>query len=199
MSKPAWLKSLKKYGETTWDSEKTTKTIHDENDRGAIILSGSMVEEFLELSLIGKMEVLQNDGAARTAMFGYNGVAGTFSSKIALAYALSIIDKRTQNEINIIREMRNTCAHSPNTVTLTDEPLRAAAELFLSDEIDALKDREPDTLKMAIVMKCFVMARWMAKGSRDTLLQEELAAVYEDQETFDKNELPEWLKAKMPL
>jgi hypothetical protein len=71
---------------------------------------GAVLEDHLEEALLKKMVWLNAD--ERGGLFGAEAPIATFSSKIRLAHALGLIDRPQKRAFDLVREMRNACAHS---------------------------------------------------------------------------------------
>ena len=97
------------------------KQIADEiahvHDRTAALLIATQLEAFLERAIYKELPSL-NQGLVK-AMTGRDGPLNGFRSKILLAMALGLIDDRTGESLDTIREIRNAFAHAP-------KPLRFA-------------------------------------------------------------------------
>lgn len=103
-----------------------------ESDRGAIILAATMIDDRLTIALQERMPNINSDERAR--IFGVDGLAGTFANRLKLSQALGIIDRGTRKLIELIREMRNACAHSRQTVTFSTPVIRAAIVSMMPDD-----------------------------------------------------------------
>jgi hypothetical protein len=96
-------------------------SIVSESDRGAILVGSehlnSVLEELLRLHLV-------DDADTQESMIGRDKPFGTFSSRIAGAYALGLITSETQKRLDQIRRIRNHCAHHVFEVAFTDQKIR---------------------------------------------------------------------------
>jgi hypothetical protein len=110
--------------------------LNGESDRGAIILAATMIDDRLVIALQERMPDINSEERAR--IFGVDGLAGTFANRLKLAQALGIIDRGTRKLIELIREMRNACAHSRQTLTFSTPVIRAAIISMMPD--DAVED-----------------------------------------------------------
>jgi DNA-binding MltR family transcriptional regulator len=79
-----------------------------ESDRGAIIIGAAVIEEQLEDYF---KKILPKKGVAFEKKLFNNGVFGSFSSKIEVAYSLRFISKTLYQSLNSLRKIRNTAAH----------------------------------------------------------------------------------------
>ena len=90
----------------------------------AALVSGAIVEEWLQKILLLRMRPVSNRLAKR--IFDRYGPLSTFAAKIDIAYAFGLLDETTFNDLRVIKEIRNKFAHS---IEVTH---------FRSDEIDKL-------------------------------------------------------------
>jgi len=102
---------------------------NSESDRATVVLFGSFVEANLGRLLFKLMRDNLNS-TDRKLMFEYNGVVGTFSSKIILAYALKLIGPKTRFDLDLIRFLRNEFAHSRMSFSFDTPEVRAVCDRF---------------------------------------------------------------------
>jgi hypothetical protein len=81
------------------------------SDRVTAVMLASFVETALERLLASRMRDDLNS-SQRERLFGFEGVVGTFSAKIMIAYAMKIIGPITYSDLNLIKLLRNEFAHS---------------------------------------------------------------------------------------
>lgn len=103
-----------------------------ESDRGAIILVGGVLEDVLGEYVITR---LPHGSECRAELLKQGGVLNTFQDKLVLGRALGVIDDATCGSLDIIRQIRNECAHSIRNVSLKLPVLNEAFGLLLSDAI----------------------------------------------------------------
>lgn len=176
VTQPTYLKNLKEYARsssigTDDELDQAIEDLTGESDRGAVILSATSIEDTLEWALMVRMTPLQDDATTRNSVFGGDGFASTFASKTTLAYALGIIDKQTRDEINLIRDIRNACAHSRKPISFKLPELKAVARHVLRDMWGGIKDHEPLTLRHAFVIQCTLITQSIITGKRQTPLE----------------------------
>jgi len=82
-----------------------------ESDRATSVLFGSFVETALEKLLSSLMRPNLNSDE-KSKLFGFEGLFGTFSSKIIGGYALKVVGPVTYADLNLIKLLRNEFAHS---------------------------------------------------------------------------------------
>jgi Mannitol repressor len=78
------------------------------------ILGAGIVEQELEQLLRSKLK--HKDDETWGMLIAENGPLNTFSSKIAMGYALGIYDKATYSDLTIVRNIRNAFAHSKKLI-----------------------------------------------------------------------------------
>jgi hypothetical protein len=111
------------------DPQEYVERLKGESDRGAIILAGSMIDDAVGHMLASRMPALNSDERAR--MFGYDGVAGSFSSRLRLAHALGYIDRDMRRRVEVVKEMRNAAAHAHQEISF-ETPAICEAVRFIS-------------------------------------------------------------------
>ena len=86
-----------------------------ESDRSAVVLGGARLNVALERLL---KAVMNHHPGGDDNLFDPDRPVGSFSSKIALAYRLGLIDKEMEFCLQMIRKTRNDFAHSIGRATL---------------------------------------------------------------------------------
>jgi DNA-binding MltR family transcriptional regulator len=165
----AYLKALKDYTRIKYRSDDGVETavddIYKESDRGAAILSATSVEDHLEWAIMQKMRPLWDDEGARNDMFGSSGTNSTFSAKILLAYSLGIIDKDARRQIDLVREIRNACAHARMPVSFDDPALAGITDVVAADYLSAM-NRIPGARRHAFTLTCVGLNEYIVDGKR---------------------------------
>lgn len=154
---------------------KNTDEIFDglegETDRAAIIIASAFVED----SLWNVLDAHSRSGmskAQENEIWGSQGVIGTFSAKIKVAYAFGWIDERTKRQLNILREMRNACAHAQMPVTFKTKELADVCDQFLKNSIkpvDAALVSSEHGVRRAFQNECVRIATTFLSQSIRTL------------------------------
>lgn len=106
--------------------EAINKALADESDRARVLLVAGWIDEFLKVKLMN--EYSKGNSRAREQLFSANGPFATFSGKVNAAFCAGWIDQDVYHDIEIIRKLRNECAHSINPVSLEDEKFREMVE-----------------------------------------------------------------------
>lgn len=90
---------------------KTYNLLRSSNDRSAGILAGVIVDELLA-RLLHAVIIKQLPNESLDALFGNNGAFGTFYNKALAAFAFGLVDEEEFRLVNIVRGIRNKCAHN---------------------------------------------------------------------------------------
>lgn len=128
------LKALKDYqrgGSFRENYDEVIDVLLDESDRGALILVGGILEDVLAERIIA---TLPNGRRHRENLLRQGGVLSSFQSKMIFGQALGVLDEATTNSLDIIRMLRNACAHSMREVTLRTPAVAEVLSLVLADE-----------------------------------------------------------------
>ena len=113
------------------DPEVFARIVQQESDRGAIMLCATMIDDSLRDRLSVAFSAANK--ADRDRLFDLQGPAGTFSSRILLASSLGVITREERASIDLIRHMRNACAHAQNNLNFDSPTIRDAALLIIGD------------------------------------------------------------------
>jgi hypothetical protein len=169
-TQPAYLKILKDYARERHGNEEDLRSavldMKGESDRGAIILSATSIEDILEIEIANRMPSLKSDDQLQKKIFEGDGPISSFSRKIDMAYALGIIDKQYHGIINLIREVRNACAHARRPISLARPELQGVCKVIISDTINDLIDESPQVLREALVIKCMLIGHYIVSGEK---------------------------------
>jgi hypothetical protein len=185
VTQPAYLKNLKTFmrAQLGIDTQPrlAVQNIVGESDRGAVILAATSVEDMLEWAILARMPGLLKDPGARESIFGVNGSVGTFSNKIAMAYAMGIIEKDARREIDLIREMRNACAHARQPVSFSTPEIRDVCKQVIPEVIPHIADpNDGDALRLCFTLKCVLYCQLLAGGPEPDLVGELKARIQAD-------------------
>jgi hypothetical protein len=109
-----------------FDAAKLHGELIGESDRASVILASSLLEDILTFR-ISKHFCFSPTDEEYDQCFRFDGTMGSFSRKTEIALIFGIIDDRTYQKLDTIREMRNACAHSKYPLTFADEVLQNVA------------------------------------------------------------------------
>jgi hypothetical protein len=170
VNQPAYISNLKAYSRTRYGSgteaAHTVDDLSNESDRGAVILATTAIEDILEHTIITRLPGLSADEAARKRMFENDGVLSSFSKKTEMAYAMGIIDGECRKKIDIVREIRNACAHSRKPLSFDKEVLASPCRIVIGDMIKELKDQTPATIRLAFIVECSFISLTIGTGKK---------------------------------
>ena len=101
-------------------------SFHNESDRGAAVLAGGFVDNYLGVYL----RSLVVDAKIADDLFQSLGPLSSFSQRIALARAFGLISKVAYEDLTLIRKIRNQFAHHPLDATFASPEIsKLAAKL----------------------------------------------------------------------
>lgn len=152
---------------------------HTESDRAAAILTGSYLEVLLEKLL--RTKFIQSPVVED--LFKGNGALSTFSSRIALCFALGYIEETTYRDLNLVRKIRNHFAHNIANASFEDSEVRSrCAELSLVTY--TLKSGQeqylPPDARSQFIISVGIMNQRITKEFRDEWLKRYGIAVTEE-------------------
>ena len=98
----------------------------EENPRGAAILIAANVELALDMAL---RTYLNSDRL--NLVFGLNKALGSFANKTAMAYALGMFNDEMYANLELIRDIRNTFAHSQCPITFETPQVSDACDCLV--------------------------------------------------------------------
>lgn len=162
------------------DAEAFTAELLGESDRASVILASSQLDDLLANAIALKMsesvEILVGEV---DQIFKPSGPLGTFSARAEIANLFGVIDNRLYEQLYILREMRNACAHSKHPISFKDQLLKnVAVNLFAPRGVTPLLVVEKN-LKGAFVLEVVFMAALLAFGSREKAEAERMEAMRE--------------------
>lgn len=106
--------------------EAINKSLSEESDRARIIIIACWIDEFLKVKLMNVFS--KGNREARKTLFTNNGPFATFAAKINVAFCAGWIERDVYHDIQIIRKLRNICAHTYDPVSLDEEEARKLLE-----------------------------------------------------------------------
>jgi DNA-binding MltR family transcriptional regulator len=110
------------------------KEISGTNDRLLAIVCGTMVD--LALAQLLRSVMYKGEGK----LFDVNQPLSTFSSKIALAYSLGLIDDDVRRNADYIREIRNVFAHRLAPTNFRTREVAGVCKLLKLGELEGKKN-----------------------------------------------------------
>jgi DNA-binding MltR family transcriptional regulator len=95
--------------------------LNQESDRGLVLAGAAYIDDCLKALL--KASLIE-DTKVTDALLGTDGSLSTFASRMKLAYLLGLLEVDEYRDLELIRKMRNECAHSHQEVDLSRSPYR---------------------------------------------------------------------------
>lgn len=149
------------------DAAQFIEELLGESDRAAVILASSQLDDLLANAIALRMgEAMDIMVLDVERIFRPSGPLGSFSARAEVANLFGIIENETYEQLTILREMRNACAHSKHPITFKDPLLRnVAVNLFAPRGSIPLSfaDRE---MKKAFAMEVAYLGIVLGLGSR---------------------------------
>jgi DNA-binding MltR family transcriptional regulator len=96
----------------TLTQEQLVTLLAKQTQAGNALVIASLVEDHLEQLLVSAMRPLSNKKSKR--IFESYGPLGSFSAKIDIAYAFSLIEPEVYADLRAIKDIRNAFAHAKN-------------------------------------------------------------------------------------
>src|SRR5712692_5082170 len=93
-----------------------------ESARAAITVGGSLVENALEALIRSRLREPET-AREKEVLFSDLGILGTFSEKIWAAYFMRLIGPNTRHDLDMIRLIRNVCAHDMNPISFSQDDI----------------------------------------------------------------------------
>jgi hypothetical protein len=101
-----------------------------------------------------------------TRLFGVDGPMGTFSNRIAVAYAFGVIDADDRKKFDFIREMRNACAHSRMPLSFETRELAGVMSLLLGDS--GIVPQSPAQARAIFLGLCALLFAVLVNGKSES-------------------------------
>ncbi len=152
------LKAFSKANSLSLDPKQFFDGLAEESDRGVIVVAITLLEDALTAGLRKKLSNF--DSAEFDDFVSFNGVAGTFSGRIKLAYGLGIITEEQKKVLDVARELRNACAHSRQAVGFhTPEIMAVFPRLFPGPGSEPPETWAPAQARAMFIQLCAFMAK----------------------------------------
>jgi len=136
---------------TPEDFEAIIAEMNEAPPRSAILVGTSLLEHALEDFIQASLRPATSS-AERNKLFSVDGILGSFSSKIWMAYFLRLIGPTTRRELDIIRAVRNDCAHNMNAVSFEKDPTASRCrDLAGQRQPRLVLEQEPGKIFMATI------------------------------------------------
>lgn len=93
-----------------------------ESERGAAVLAGSYIENYLAVFLEALMVDTSKD--LRERIFGAHGSLNSFAQRIDFAQAFGHLSPNICHDLHQVRKIRNHFAHHPKEASFAESPVR---------------------------------------------------------------------------
>jgi DNA-binding MltR family transcriptional regulator len=85
-----------------------------------VLILSTLLDQVLELALSDKVN---GSKQFKKELFNYSGPLGTFSSRIKIGYAFGLYAEHVYDGMNIVRDIRNTFAHTRHGLSFDNDAL----------------------------------------------------------------------------
>lgn len=133
------------------------RSLRGESDRGAIILAATMVDDRLRQELERTLGVEPPAKIARR-------LEHSFSSRLELAVEIGLVTPTSAEMIDVIREMRNACAHGRDKLTFRSPAIAEALKSLLTEDTAAVAPSNPSLRRDLYVVICGAIAASLSGG-----------------------------------
>lgn len=133
------------------------RSLRGESDRGAIILAATMVDDRLRHEL---ERVLGADPPGKNA----RRLDHSFASRLDLAVEVGLVAPSTAEMIDVIREMRNACAHGRDNLTFRSPAIAEALKSLLTVDTASAAPSNPGLRRDLYVVVCGAIAATLSGG-----------------------------------
>ncbi|MFL6690150.1 MAG: hypothetical protein ACJ8IR_08220 [Alphaproteobacteria bacterium] len=128
----AWLKALKALTEKSPDDDEldlvTKEASNSTSDRAMALMNASLVDAALQTLIKGHLVPMSKEELA--SLFERDGPLSSFSKLIRVSFAFGMINDEMKRNLNIVRELRNTFAHSRIFITFETPAIATACGLL---------------------------------------------------------------------
>ncbi|QGM46842.1 hypothetical protein [Methylocystis heyeri] len=122
------LRELSKQLPNNEDFEAIMDEIACASDRSAAIVLASVVDRYLESAIIDSF--VRNDRKTKENLTATGGSLDGFFSKIHLGYAMGLYNQQKCNELEAVRRIRNSFAHSAKNITFETPQISVECSIF---------------------------------------------------------------------
>jgi hypothetical protein len=176
------IKTLRQYSRgriSPLDMKALNAELDAESDRACIILMANILDDTLK-DRLSKCLCFSPTDTEYDQVFRFEGPLGTFSARMEIACLFGFIDDSTYQELDIIRELRNACAHSKRQMVFSD-PRIANVTRRLFRPLGFIPNPPNDKLlKGAFLGEGVFLFNVLYHGSREAVIKDELKKFYEN-------------------
>ena len=121
---PAWVGALKELRKKETTAQEFQAIVDEmfsvKDDRGVALMAGGLVEAALDRFLRASVR------GSTSKIFGRGGPLDTFAKQIMAAYSFGLIDKEVRDDLDRLREIRNTFAHTRAVISFSTQAISEA-------------------------------------------------------------------------
>lgn len=165
------LRDLNRTGKGSPDPARLALTIANESDRGAVLLAAAMLEDLIYQTLLERLPGNKKD---------IDGIASDFGRKIRLAAAVGIIEEETRKRLDLIRNLRNACAHLSNDLTFDHDVMIGVLNLLVKEADPPLSALSAEKRKALFAITCAVMGTAILRGGIDEHIVDGMMPFFEN-------------------
>ena len=125
-----------------------TNEFAGESDRAVVILAAAYLDQILQ-DLLTTVLLIESETQRKTLFEGPAAPFATFSSRIAVSYALRLISKDERTDLDAVRSVRNKFAHRFSDVSFESEAIKSVCKGLIHSKVS----KQPSTAR-----QCFVKA-----------------------------------------
>lgn len=133
------------------------RSLRGESDRGTIILAATMVDDRLR-------HKLEEELGPRPSAKVSGRLDRSFASRLELAIELGLVAPATAEMIDVIREMRNACAHGRDNLTFRSPAIVEALKSLLTEDTAGKLPSNPSLRRDLYVVICGALAATLSGG-----------------------------------
>jgi DNA-binding MltR family transcriptional regulator len=111
---------------------------YGESGRAVILLSATLADLALEVAL---KRLFRNHNSTHD-LFDHESPLGSFSSRIKIAFALNLFDKKTNHDLELIRRLRNGFAHDRRHLTFATPQVADMCKHLILPDTDYARNPE---------------------------------------------------------
>lgn len=133
------------------------RSLRGESDRGVIILAATMLDDRLRYELGRTLGAELPPKVARR-------LEHSFASRLELAMEIGVVPAANAEMIDVIREMRNACAHGRDKLTFRSPAVAEALRSLLTDDTAISTPSNPALRRDLYVVICGALAATLSGG-----------------------------------
>ena len=115
------------------------------SDQAAALTGPAYLEHILEILLQASFRTLTADEKQRMFDGSSNGILGTMSSKIRVAFAMRLIEKEIYDDLKLINDIRNVFAHTLHEINFSHDLVKQDCENLKSYKPNGIANRPKDS------------------------------------------------------